>query len=81
MTNWLRRTLYVAAASTAFATLAAGAFLTLDRAFPPPLPEKIAVSAEVLDRDGALLRAYATTDGRWRLRPASIRSIRNSSTC
>jgi penicillin-binding protein 1C len=25
------------------------------------------VSAEVVDRDGALLRAFATTDGRWRL--------------
>ncbi|WP_353645388.1 penicillin-binding protein 1C [Mesorhizobium sp. WSM2239] len=40
---------------------------SLDRAFPPPLPEKLIVSAEVVDRDGALLRAFATPDGRWRL--------------
>jgi penicillin-binding protein 1C len=40
---------------------------SLDRAFPPPLPEKLLVSAEVVDRDGALLRAFATPDGRWRL--------------
>ena len=62
-----RKLAIVAAAGLAVAALSATAFLTLDRAFPPPLPEKIAVSAEVLDRDGALLRAYATTDGRWRL--------------
>jgi len=42
-------------------------FEAADRAFPPPLPEKLAVSTEVIDRDGQLLRAYATTDGRWRL--------------
>jgi penicillin-binding protein 1C len=41
--------------------------LQLDRAFPPPLPEKLVVSTEVVDRDGALLRAFATPDGRWRL--------------
>jgi len=39
----------------------------LDRAYPPPLPEKLTVSAEVLDRDGQLLRAFATADGYWRL--------------
>ncbi|MBE7185785.1 MAG: penicillin-binding protein 1C [Methylobacterium mesophilicum] len=45
-------------------------FHALDRAFPPPLPETLTVSAEVADREGALLRAFATPDGRWRL-PAS----------
>ena len=39
----------------------------LDRAFPPPLAESRAVSKEVIDRDGALLRAFAMEDGRWRL--------------
>lgn len=39
----------------------------LDRAYPPPLPERMTVSTEVIDRDGALLRAYATPDGYWRL--------------
>lgn len=38
-----------------------------DRAYPPPLPERLTVSTEVRDRDGALLRAFATPDGRWRL--------------
>ncbi|APH73050.1 penicillin-binding protein 1C [Aquibium oceanicum] len=39
----------------------------LDRAYPPPLDQAAAISTEVVDRDGALLRAYATGDGRWRL--------------
>ncbi len=39
----------------------------LDRAYPPPLPERLTISTEVMDRDGALLRAYATPDGYWRL--------------
>ena len=37
----------------------------LDRAFP--LPTAISVSAEVRDRNGALLRAFAAPDKRWRL--------------
>ena len=39
-----------------------------DRAFPPPLDKANAVSAEVLDADGQLLRAFATSEGRWRLK-------------
>ncbi len=46
----------------------------LDCAFPPPLPDPLAVSAEVLDRDGALLRAFATRDGYWRL-PVSLDQV------
>ncbi|MCO6049952.1 penicillin-binding protein 1C [Mesorhizobium sp. RP14(2022)] len=42
-------------------------FRLADQAYPPPLPETLTVSAEVADRDGALLRAFATPDGRWRL--------------
>ncbi|MFZ1885888.1 MAG: transglycosylase domain-containing protein, partial [Rhodoplanes sp.] len=34
---------------------------------PAPVGEGLAFSAEVLDRDGKLLRAYATAAGRWRL--------------
>ncbi len=51
------------------ATLALGAasLYGLDYAYPPPLPEKLTVSQEVVDRDGELLRAYATSDGFWRL--------------
>ncbi len=39
----------------------------LDHAYPPPLPERLTISTEVMDRDGELLRAYATPDGYWRL--------------
>ncbi len=39
-----------------------------DRAYPPPLEKARTVSAEVLDADGQLLRAFATHEGRWRLK-------------
>ncbi|MBB3612109.1 penicillin-binding protein 1C [Rhizobium sp. BK602] len=39
-----------------------------DRAFPPPLDRAGIVSSEVLDADGELLRAFATPEGRWRLK-------------
>ncbi|MGB6120005.1 MAG: transglycosylase domain-containing protein, partial [Mesorhizobium sp.] len=39
---------------------------TLDRAYPPPLEAAMDRSAEVVDRDGLLLRAFATKEGRWR---------------
>ncbi len=39
----------------------------LDHAYPPPLQNARIVSQEVLDRDGKLLRAFATPKGRWRL--------------
>ncbi|MBX3580491.1 MAG: penicillin-binding protein 1C [Rhizobiaceae bacterium] len=65
--KWLRRTVITAGSFAVLAGLSWGAFWSLDRAFPPPLPEKLAVSPEVVDRDGALLRAYSTADGRWRL--------------
>ncbi len=38
-----------------------------DRAYPPPLEAARTVSAEVLDADGQLLRAFASPEGRWRL--------------
>jgi penicillin-binding protein 1C len=34
---------------------------------PPPLGQDLETSHVVLDREGKLLRAYATTEGRWRL--------------
>lgn len=40
----------------------------LDKAYPPPLEAAQQRSFEVLDRDGKLLRAFATSDGRWRLK-------------
>jgi penicillin-binding protein 1C len=66
------RKLFIAAASAL--TLAAASWATFewaDRAFPPPLPERLPVSVEVKDRDGQLLRAFATLDGRWRLNTAT----------
>jgi penicillin-binding protein 1C len=64
------RTALVALAATVILA-AAGAFGLdrLDKAFPPPLDAATQRSAEVVDRDGRLLRAFATTDGRWRLEP------------
>ncbi len=40
----------------------------------PPLGKDLDVSVQVVDRDGRLLRAYTTPDGRWRL-PASVESV------
>ncbi|WP_408015618.1 penicillin-binding protein 1C [Rhizobium alarense] len=39
-----------------------------DTAFPPPIDAAQQVSREVLDRDGRLLRAFATPEGLWRLK-------------
>jgi len=63
----LRKLALSAATVIGLAAIALGALHALDRAYPPPLPARLAVSTEVLDRDGALLRAYATPDGYWRL--------------
>ena len=41
---------------------------------PPPLGTDIEFSTRVLDRDGRLLRAYATREGRWRL-PARVADV------
>jgi len=59
------------AALSCSAFLCAAAVLGLeaaDRAYPPPLDKARTVSAEVLDADGQLLRAFATPEGRWRLK-------------
>jgi penicillin-binding protein 1C len=41
---------------------------------PAPLGNDIAFSTRVLDRDGRLLRAYAASEGRWRL-PARVADV------
>jgi penicillin-binding protein 1C len=72
--KWLRRS---AVALAGLASLIVSAWVGLewaDRAFPPPVPAAFPVSTEVVDRDGALLRAFATPDGRWRLQ-ASLDDI------
>ena len=63
----LRRLTAAAAVGAAALAVAVAALWTLDRIFPPPLPQELTVSAEVLDRNGQLLRAFATPDGYWRL--------------
>ncbi|MFB2553826.1 penicillin-binding protein 1C [Ensifer soli] len=60
-------------ALVAVAGLAAGTGLLFgldaaDRAYPPPLERAGTVSSEVVDARGRLLRAFATTDGVWRLK-------------
>lgn len=47
------------------ALLSAWLFDTLN---PPPRPDSAALSVEVTDRDGQLLRVFATPHGRWRLK-------------
>lgn len=65
----------LAAASLLAVGLAAPAGLrALDHAYPPPLPSRSVYSVEVVDRDGALLRAFAAADGRWRL-PVSLDDV------
>jgi penicillin-binding protein 1C len=52
------------------AALAAGitwAIASADQAYPPPLDKAAVASREVLDADGALLRAFTTPDSKWRL--------------
>ncbi|MXN44619.1 penicillin-binding protein 1C [Shinella kummerowiae] len=39
-----------------------------DKTYPPPIAVAETVSKEVLDRDGRLLRAFATPNGLWRLK-------------
>ncbi|ASY65670.1 Multimodular transpeptidase-transglycosylase (plasmid) [Sinorhizobium sojae CCBAU 05684] len=51
--------------TTAFAAIA---LEWADKAFPPPLPKPQVYSKEVLDKDGHLLRAFATEEGLWRLK-------------
>ncbi|MER8439779.1 penicillin-binding protein 1C [Mesorhizobium sp. M1312] len=63
----LRRAAVTGASLAGLAAIAAATLWQLDRAFPPPLPAALTVSTEVQDRDGQLLRAFATPDGYWRL--------------
>ena len=62
-----------AIALLAFAGLFA-AVLWVTSLGPAPLGDKLEYSAVVLDREGRLLRPFATSDGRWRL-PAQIEDV------
>nr|CAD6431007.1 penicillin-binding protein 1C [Rhizobium sp. Q54] len=61
----------IAPGLTAAAIFGAGLAVGLeaaDRAYPPPLERVATASVEVLDTNGLLLRAFATREGRWRLK-------------
>ena len=67
-----RLTLASLAGAAFLAALAGGAWVySLGR---PPLGTDLETSHVVLDRDGKLLRAYATSEGRWRL-PATENDV------
>jgi len=65
----IRRSLQFVASIAALAIIVTSiAFALFVRALgPTPLGEKMQFSTMVVDRDGRLLRAFATADGRWRL--------------
>ena len=63
-----RRAVYAAVGAAWMVAAIAGAVVGTFQAFgPPPLGRDLEVSTLVLDRNGKLLRAYLTSDGRWRL--------------
>lgn len=68
MSRLTRRTTFAAIGALWLAAIAAGALAGLVDTFgPPALGRDLEYSTTVLDRDGKLLRAYLTDEGRWRL--------------
>jgi penicillin-binding protein 1C len=66
--RWQRRATYAAFGVIWIAAAIAGAVAGLLQAFgPAPLGRDLEVSTLALDRNGKLLRAYLTSEGRWRL--------------
>src|SRR5215831_15256408 len=63
--RWLRMGLL--AASTAIIAVVSAGACWISSLGPAPLGEGLAFSTLVVDRDGRLLRPYATPEGRWRL--------------
>jgi penicillin-binding protein 1C len=71
--RWTRLSTTVAAAVAATSIILAAVVLATPRVAdvvlgPVPLGDRLDFSAEVVDRDGRLLRPYATPDGHWRLK-------------
>jgi penicillin-binding protein 1C len=65
---WKRRAVYAAIGAVWLVAAMAGGMTGLFEALgPPPLGRDLEVSRVVLDRHGKLLRAYLTSEGRWRL--------------
>jgi penicillin-binding protein 1C len=66
--KWKRRAMFAAVGAAWLAAAAAGGITGLFEAFgPAPLGRDMEMSRLVLDRNGKLLRAYLTSEGRWRL--------------
>src|SRR5262249_8215108 len=63
---WRRRRMSVLVASFAAAAVSVGVWWIATLG-PAPLGRDVAFSTLVLDRDGRLLRPYATPGGRWRV--------------
>lgn len=73
--RWRRRIRVAAATVAAVALLAvAGGAAWVHSLGPAPLGESMEFSTVVVDRNGQLLRPYATLDGRWRL-PATVKDV------
>lgn len=77
--RWLRTLYRGAAASVAVAAISAiaayaGIAVAKRQLGPPPLFVAEDLSTVVIDRHGALLRAFTTADDRWRL-PVSVRDV------
>jgi penicillin-binding protein 1C len=73
--RWGRRVLYAAIGAVWLIAAAAGGVTGLFEAFgPAPLGRDLELSRVVLDREGKLLRAYLTSEGRWRL-PATREDV------
>ncbi|MGO4439476.1 penicillin-binding protein 1C [Rhizobium sp. RAF56] len=67
MSVWRKIGIGICGALALAAALVLALYLA-DRAYPPPLDRARIVSPEVLDAHGQLLRAFATPQGRWRLK-------------
>jgi len=67
----MRVALFAASLAGTLTAAAAGWVWSLG---PAPLGQDLEFSTRVVDRDGRLLRAYATAEGRWRL-PAAIGEV------
>ena len=66
--KWRSRAIYAAIGAVWLIAALAGAIAGLVEALgPPPLGRDLEISRVVLDRNGTLLRAYLTREGRWRL--------------
>jgi penicillin-binding protein 1C len=70
-----RKATYAAIGAVWIAAAVAGGAVGLAESFgPAPLGKQLELSATVLDRNGKLLRAYLTAEGRWRL-PATREDV------